>query len=237
MATEHDESVIIAAFVVVWVLIGASVGFYEVRRGHWRWLWLLGAIVGPGAIPLARLANQREPYASPVVLAGTEAARKGGLRVLAGVDGSEHSTAAVETAAHLLGPRIDELILATVVDFETVADSMPGTSAPEDSWASPEERRIAADLLQRSASAVAPHLTGEPTTVLLAGNPSDALHGYAQAHDIDLVVVGTRGHGLAKRLLGSCASRLARQSDVPVFIVRDNHVGPRAGPVDSTVTV
>ena len=39
-----------------------------------------------------------------------------------------------------------------------------------------------------------------PKTILLAGQPHEELTKYAVVHDIDLIVLGVRGHGLVETL-------------------------------------
>lgn len=202
--------------VAAWIAIGASVGFYEVRRGHWRWLWLLGAMAGPFAIPLARSAQGQEPYIQPVILDQSDHEQGKGLHVVVGVDGSDASDHATRTALELLGWRVGAVTLATAIDFETVNVTSPGTLGPEDAW---DDRKEAEDMLSDAADRLASWMGHRPTTVLLAGKPSEALQYYAEEHEGDLLVVGCRGAGLTKRVIGSCASQLAHRSTVPIFMV------------------
>jgi len=55
--------------------------------------------------------------------------------------------------------------------------------------------------------------------VILAGRPADALARYAAENGFEVLVVGRRGHGAGKALLGSTAVSLSRQAGVPVLIV------------------
>jgi nucleotide-binding universal stress UspA family protein len=58
-------------------------------------------------------------------------------------------------------------------------------------------------------------------TTLLEGEPYLELTNYANEHDIDLVVLGIRGHTLFEKLLvGSTTDRLIRHASFPVFVVR-----------------
>lgn len=53
------------------------------------------------------------------------------------------------------------------------------------------------------------------------GAPSDVILGYAAAHDIDVIVMGTHGRSGLRRLLnaGDVAERVVREADVPVLVV------------------
>jgi nucleotide-binding universal stress UspA family protein len=54
-----------------------------------------------------------------------------------------------------------------------------------------------------------------------ATNAADAIVAYATAHEIDLIVVGTHGRGVVKRLImGSVAERVVRTAPCPVLAVR-----------------
>jgi nucleotide-binding universal stress UspA family protein len=56
---------------------------------------------------------------------------------------------------------------------------------------------------------------------LLAGHPAHEVVAYADSEDVDLIVVGSRGHGaLASALLGSVSRTVLSESKRPVAIVR-----------------
>jgi nucleotide-binding universal stress UspA family protein len=60
------------------------------------------------------------------------------------------------------------------------------------------------------------------TPVLESGtNAASAIAAYAAAKEIDLIVVGTHGHGAVKQLImGSVAERVVRTAPCPVLAVR-----------------
>ncbi len=59
-----------------------------------------------------------------------------------------------------------------------------------------------------------------PRTSILEGWPYDELVKYATTRDIDIIVLGVRGHGLVKTLfLGSTTDRVIRHSTCPVLSV------------------
>ncbi len=59
-----------------------------------------------------------------------------------------------------------------------------------------------------------------PQTSIMEGQPFDELIKYADTRDIDMIVLGVRGHGLVKTLfLGSTTDRVIRDSPCPVLSV------------------
>jgi hypothetical protein len=98
----------------VWLAIGMVVSIGMRRRGHafFTW-WYVGAVLGPLALPLAIDAVYREqrPAVTTESAASTQA---DGVAVLAGIDGSAASLAAIHAAVALLGDRVDRFTLAAV---------------------------------------------------------------------------------------------------------------------------
>lgn len=58
------------------------------------------------------------------------------------------------------------------------------------------------------------------TTAIELGRPAHQILEYITGHDIDLVVMGTRGRGgLPHRLLGSVTDYIVTHADIPVHVV------------------
>ena len=56
---------------------------------------------------------------------------------------------------------------------------------------------------------------------VLAGDPADEIVAYADDHDVDLIVIGSRGRGMvASTLLGSVSHAVLREARRPVLVVR-----------------
>jgi nucleotide-binding universal stress UspA family protein len=74
--------------------------------------------------------------------------------------------------------------------------------------------------LDEAAALAAEH--GVPVTFeVIAGVPADEIVAYADNHDVDLTVVGSRGRGaVASALLGSVSQAVLHESRRPVLIVR-----------------
>ncbi|MDY7102211.1 MAG: universal stress protein [Actinomycetota bacterium] len=202
---------------VVWVAIGVATGLVEARRGHWAKTWVLGAILGPFAVPLAISARGREDLVPPLVLSESELG-VGRTDVLVGIDGSPASAGAARAAARLFGSgAIGRMALASVLDYDAAAPHADSVLYPEP-W---DEERASRERLSSLATEVAAEVGVAPATVLLAGRPADKLEAYALDEGFDVLVTGCRGRGLSKALLGSCASSLASGCRVPVLLVPD----------------
>lgn len=84
------------------------------------------------------------------------------------------------------------------------------------------KERLEGEAEERMAALTAPHeshLTIE--RVARVGQPWVEIVEYAREHGIDLIVMGTHGHGaVAQVLLGSVAERVVRHAPCPVLTVR-----------------
>jgi len=204
----HTRVVSATTFLLIvvpaWVVIGLLTSYVMGRRGHDLFSWgALGALFGPLVIPLAVDAARAERRGRVVpVVVGRRGA--GPLHVLVGVDGSTEAAEAAVEVVTLLGDRLGDVTLATVLDFD----------AERTGQGSVYEREARTALGEVAASL--PGVTA--TEVLLSGPPAATLAGYGEQHDVDLVVVGHRGRGLSDALLGSVAARLARECALPVLV-------------------
>jgi len=59
------------------------------------------------------------------------------------------------------------------------------------------------------------------------GSPWDAICNAAQAHEADLVVIGSHGYGALDRLLGTTAAKVVNHADRSVLVVRPRGVRSR----------
>jgi nucleotide-binding universal stress UspA family protein len=151
--------------------------------------------------------------------------------VLIAYDGSEVSRTAVRHAAELFAGR--PAVLATVWEPGLTAipvvlpDTMGVTTLP------PDPATIeAVDRLQREhASTVAADgavfarsvgLVAEPQAVPDEVDVADTLIDIAREREAAVVVVGSHGIGLRRRLLGSVSRKLIEHCDRPVLVIRDD---------------
>jgi len=131
--------------------------------------------------------------------------------IVAGVDGSSGSRAAVRVAAELATALDNRLVL-----IHAVHD--PPTFPYGDARVRELGRRRAISDGERLLERVAGDVDAETEVVL--GDPATRLDEAAYEHDAELLVVGARGHsGLAAALVGSVSQRLASSAACPVVIV------------------
>lgn len=201
----------------LWVLTGAVLALVMRRRGHDLTAWLvLGVVFGPFAVPLASRQVRRALAVRPLTVARGRPS-SGHLDVLVGIDGSAEAYRAAEDAVAAFGPSLGRLTLAAVMDTDESLSRLDPDNAAiwgEDRRHEDRCRAHLAEAARRLGDAV------EPTTVVLSGDPVEALERFAVAEGADFVVVGPRGRGASRALLGSVATRLARGDAVPVIIGR-----------------
>jgi nucleotide-binding universal stress UspA family protein len=137
-------------------------------------------------------------------------------RILVAVDGSDASQKAARMAADIalrFGSKV------------TVAYVIPRLLLPPDAYGltlaemEREQRAYAEKLVAEAAAKL-----GEPgldlETRVLSGSPPECLAEVAEAPDVDLVVIGSRGRGaVARALLRSVSGRLVHICPKPVLVV------------------
>jgi nucleotide-binding universal stress UspA family protein len=133
-------------------------------------------------------------------------------RIVVGFDGSEHARKALERAAELAG---DETSIA-VVSAADVTKLLAGGTSPIDP-ADDEERATAL----AEARTFLEERGVEAVFVRGTGNAADVILEEAEESGADLIIIGTRGHNVAKRLLlGSTSTNVVHHAPCDVLIVR-----------------
>ena len=198
---------------IVWIVAGVLAALVLLgRQGYHDWRWyVLGAVFGPLFIPIAAERANR----SVAVVESSAQAPVSGRSIVVGVDGSAGADRAVRLAATLFDPARVRVVLVSVVD----PDAADG---PEDD---PRRVRARAMLLERAAWFEPAAPAGHVTTEVVAGQPARALEAVAETEGASMIVLGRRGAGLTRHVLGDVATRLGRHATVPVLL---------AGPPDGS---
>jgi nucleotide-binding universal stress UspA family protein len=154
-------------------------------------------------------------------------------KILIATDGSGPSTEALEFGLDLAA---DEEATAIVVHVIPSLNTPPiggfgissGIAAHE---VTDDERALLAE-----AAALAETRGVGVETELLRGPTAARIVAYADAKDVDLIVVGSRGRGaLTTTLLGSVSLGVLRHTSRPVLIVRETARTPAKPPVGAAV--
>lgn len=134
------------------------------------------------------------------------------MRILVPVDGSDRSKAALEEALELFPDA--EVHVLHVVQVKTISGDETKTGYE----LSLEEGNEILD----SATATAADYGRTVETEMIEGNAAKLIISYAEANDIDHVVMGSTGRsGVSRLLLGSVAESVTRRAPCSVTIVRD----------------
>ncbi|MGM0428270.1 MAG: universal stress protein [Thermodesulfobacteriota bacterium] len=140
-------------------------------------------------------------------------------RILVGCDFSPDSDLAFEYGLGLAQEFQSELHLIHVIEPPTYKDSLKSGKTTEKSDR-PGLHAVLEERLDQMVSDEARYWC-TPKTVLLAGRPHEELTKYAVVNDMELVVMGVRGHSLMETLfVGSTTDRVARQAPCPILSVR-----------------
>ena len=139
-------------------------------------------------------------------------------RILVATDGSPSSTEAVAFGVELAAEHAAELLFVHVVP---TLDVVPARGFGAIGGAFPHEVGEHDRALLDEAAAVAAEHEVASTTTMLRGDTIDEIVAHADSQDVDLIVVGSRGHGaIANALLGSVSRGILGESKRPVLIVR-----------------
>jgi len=146
------------------------------------------------------------------------------VHALIATDGSEVSIDAARKGVALLNP--DKVTLLTVADTSIADDS--GAGGFEGNLLSPEESERARDAilsegsteLADTAAALGLDKSVVDTKVVEGSSGQMIIHEADEA-DVDVIVVGSHGHGFISRvLIGSVSEYVVRHSTRPVLVLR-----------------
>lgn len=139
-------------------------------------------------------------------------------KILVGCDFSPDSDQAFNHALSLAQEFEAELHLANVIETPAQATLLKSESSAVE--VIQEDFR---DLIRQKLKDMVPEEARNwctPQTGILEGQPYEELARYAESNDIDMIVMGIRGHSLMKTLfLGSTTDRVVRRAPCPVLSV------------------
>jgi nucleotide-binding universal stress UspA family protein len=136
--------------------------------------------------------------------------------ILIPTDGSEQAANAVEEGLNLANQLDASVHVLHVVDqFE--AKIVPITGAQEEKRAEYVEH---GERITEEVAALAEEAGLDCVTSVQTGIAHERIADYVEEHDVDLVVIGSRGlGGVGEMLLGSTADKVVRLVDRPVTVV------------------
>ncbi|MEP7051869.1 MAG: universal stress protein [Pseudomonadota bacterium] len=139
-------------------------------------------------------------------------------RILVGLDGSPRESYVLAAADDLAQRYGAQLLMVRAV-------GLPPEIPPE-AWQDPNvsvqeylEHRARAGL-ERCAQQLSETLRSRFTLEVVVSTPWQALCIAAQAHNADLIVIGSHGYGGLDRVLGTTAARVVNHALCSVFVVR-----------------
>lgn len=139
-------------------------------------------------------------------------------RVLVATDGSLSAADAIGFAIEFASAHEAELLFVHVVP---TLDLVAPLGLEDSGIALPHEPTEHDHALLHEAAAIAAEYGVTATTVLLGGSTADEIVAHAEASDVDLIVIGSRGHGaVSSALLGSVALGVLHASSHPVLVIR-----------------
>jgi nucleotide-binding universal stress UspA family protein len=141
------------------------------------------------------------------------------MRILLALDGSKESIEAAKFLSHLPIVEQSEVLVVSVLartSFDDVeADSGLLLRDAEHAAARLNFEMIEANLSQAGAKL---------ESLIVDGHPNRELMSVGKQRDVDLIVLGARGHSLlARALLGSTSDYIANNAGCPVLVVRPSH--------------
>lgn len=139
-------------------------------------------------------------------------------RILVGLDGSPRE-GLVLAAAQELAQRFDaHLILLRAVGLPP--------EVPEEAWKNPELtleeylKQRAEAALSKCASTLTAAVAAKHTVEVTVATPWQGLCSAAQAHNVDLLVIGSHGYAGLDRVLGTTAARVVNHAPCSVIVIR-----------------
>ncbi|MBT3188833.1 MAG: universal stress protein [Anaerolineae bacterium] len=135
--------------------------------------------------------------------------------ILLGVDGSKHSLHAAQKAAGLA------ICLESDIWIVVAHPTVPAYLGEPNFQDAIVARLTESKKIMEEAIEAVGEIPGEVHTEILEGSAAEVVLNVANVRHIDLIVMGSRGHGkLRGLLLGSQSQKVLQHAPCPVMIVR-----------------
>lgn len=145
-------------------------------------------------------------------------------KILAAVDGSEHSLKAVDYAIDIALKYDCEMYLIHVVDRVEIPDEIIKFANVEKIEDPPEYlvlNEIGNRILKKAEETAKEKGVHEVRTLIQEGDPADKITAFARDNDIDWIFLGSRGLGGVKGLLmGSVSNKVCHLTDSTCITVK-----------------
>lgn len=138
-------------------------------------------------------------------------------KIVVGFDGSDHGRRALDRAAAIASEGAELYVVSAAKISPSLMRDPAGGAAAID----PVELEARDAALEEARAALAGKGVTAVHLVEGRGNPADILVQQAADVGADLIVVGSRGHGFAGRLLlGSVSTNVVHHAECDVLVVR-----------------
>ncbi len=146
------------------------------------------------------------------------------MKILVPVDGSKFSAAAIDfiaTRATLIGRNPSVVLLNVQLEVPARAAQLVGKSAVTTYYEEEAAKATASALAKLGAAGLT------AIADFAVGHPAEQIASRAEADQVDLVVMGSHGHGaLANLILGSVTNGVLARSKKPLLLLRDHGATP-----------
>ncbi len=199
---------VLAAWLIVVLATMLIVAYMSMRWGRDPFGWLLlAAAMGPIAI-VGLVGTRQSDVERGRRAHATPTRGDGRARVLIACDGSAPALAAAQHATTLGGH--NEAMLLTVLPHESRPRSDPRSRADYD-------ERVAK--ATRGSLEILRGANMDVRDAVVFGSPGEEIVRFAAQERVDVIVVGRRGAGLSRALLGSTSDYVVKHAPCPVTVV------------------
>jgi nucleotide-binding universal stress UspA family protein len=141
--------------------------------------------------------------------------------ILVPVDGSENALKALEKAVELKKLTGAELTILTIYRHHSMLEASFSMVRPQEPGNMDDIMREAAKEVAETAKAQAMELGAQDARAFVKNGPvARNIVAFAEEHDIDLIVIGSRGMGsMESYLLGSVSHKVTGMAKCPVLVV------------------